>query len=86
MDDTSRHGGPDKSQRRAPPPDATGREAEYLGRLREARTPIVVEMLDGATFRGVVEYFDRDVIKVNNLDGSGPNVFVRKRHVRSIQE
>lgn len=76
----------DRPQRRMPPPDATGQEAEYLARLREQRTPVSVEMLDGTVFRGVIEYYDRDMLKVNRPEGSGPNVFVRKKHVRSLQE
>jgi sRNA-binding regulator protein Hfq len=78
--------GGERPQRRMPPPDATGQEAEYLGLLRERRTPVVVEMIDGQVFRGVVEYYDRDVIKVNRPEGTGPNVFVRKKHVRSLRE
>ena len=78
--------GGDRPQRRMPPPDATGREAEYLLQLKDARTPVVVEMLDGTVFRGVVEYYDRDMIKVNRPDGGGPNVFVRKKHVRCVYE
>ena len=73
-------------QRRMPPPDSTGKEAEYLLSLKDKRVPIRVEMLDGTEFHGVVEYYDRDMIKVNRLDGKGPNVVVRKRHVRSIRE
>ena len=53
-----------------PPPDATGEEAAYLARLREKRTPIAVEMLDGEVFHGVIEYYDRDMLKVNRLDGT----------------
>jgi len=74
------------AQRRLPPPDSTGREAEYLLALKDQRTPIRVELLDGTEFHGVVEYYDRDMIKVNRLDGKGPNVVVRKKHVRSIRE
>lgn len=76
----------DRPQRRMPPPDATGDEAAYLGRLREKRTPVAVELLDGTVFRGVIEYYDRDMLKVNRLDGSGPNVFIRKKHVRMLWE
>lgn len=76
----------DRPQRRMPPPDATGQEAEYLARLREQRTPVAVEMLDGQVFRGVVEYYDRDMIKVNTPEGEGPNVFIRKKHVRCLHE
>ncbi|HEX4823466.1 MAG TPA: hypothetical protein VFV19_04080 [Candidatus Polarisedimenticolaceae bacterium] len=78
--------GADRPQRRMPPPDVTGQEAEYLARLREQRTAVVVEMIDGTVFRGVVEYYDRDVIKINTPEGSGPNVFLRKRHVRHLHE
>jgi sRNA-binding regulator protein Hfq len=76
----------DRPQRRMPPPDATGQEADYLARLREKRTPVAVEMLDGQVFRGVVEYYDRDVIKINRREGTGPNVFLRKKHVRTLYE
>lgn len=76
----------ERRERRMPPPDATGREAAYLLKLKDARTPVAVEMLDGTVFRGVIEYYDRDMIKVNRPDGSGPNVFVRKKHVRAILE
>jgi hypothetical protein len=79
-------GGVDRAQRRTPPPDATGDEGAYLARLREKKTPIGVELLDGTVFRGVIEYYDRDVLKVNRLDGGGPNVFIRKKHVRLLWE
>ncbi len=79
-------GSTERQQRRMPPPDATGQEADYLARLREAHKTVAVQLLDGTVFRGVIEYYDRDMIKVNRLDGGGPNVFVRKRHVRVIWE
>jgi hypothetical protein len=85
-DNPAQRGGPGRPQRRVPPPDVTGEEAAYLAKLREKRTPVAVEMLDGQVFHGIIEYYDRDMIKVNRLDGSGPNVFVRKRHVRQIWE
>jgi hypothetical protein len=69
-----------------PPPDSTGAEAEYLLQLKDARTPIVVDMLDGTEFQGVLEYYDRDMLKVNRPEGGGPNVFIRKKHVRAIRE
>ena len=76
----------ERRERRMPPPDATGQEAAYLLKLKDARVPVAVEMLDGTVFRGVIEYYDRDMLKVNRPDGAGPNVLVRKRHVRSIRE
>jgi len=76
----------ERPQRRSPPPDATGEEATYLAKLREQRTVVAVQMLDGTMFRGVIEYYDRDMLKVNRIDGGGPNVFIRKKHVRAIWE
>ena len=84
--DGASRGAADRPQRRTPPPDATGDEASYLAILREKRTPVAVQMLDGTVFRGVIEYYDRDMLKVNRLDGGGPNVFVRKKHVRLMWE
>jgi len=75
---------PGPPPKRTPPPDATGREADYLARLREAKTPVVVELLDGEVVRGWVEYYDRDMIKINRHEG--PNLFIRKKHVRHVQE
>jgi hypothetical protein len=95
MDETPRSGGTpregggpptDRSHRRTPPPDATGDEAAYLAKLRERRTVVAVQLLDGTVFRGVIEYYDRDMLKVNRIDGGGPNVFVRKKHVRCMWE
>ena len=77
---------PDRPQRRSPPPDATGDESAYLAKLREKRTVVAVELLDGTVFRGLIEYYDRDMLKVNRVDGGGPNVFVRKKYVRMMWE
>jgi host factor-I protein len=70
--------------RRMPPPESTGAEAEYLARHREERTPMVVQMVDGEVFRGWIEYYDRDMVKINRHQG--PNVFIRKHHIRYMYE
>ena len=75
-------GGRPPHARRMPPPDSTGAEAAYLHKNKEARTPMVVRLLDGEEVRGVIEYYDRDMIKINRTDG--PNVFIRKQHIRYL--
>ncbi len=65
---------------RMPPPESTGAEANYLFKNKEGRTPMVVRLMDGEEVRGVIEYYDRDMVKINRTDG--PNVFIRKRHIR----
>jgi hypothetical protein len=66
--------------RRSVPPESTGAEVNYLSKNKEARTPMVVRLTDGEEVRGVIEYYDRDMIKINREPG--PNVFIRKAHIR----
>jgi len=70
--------------RRMPPPEETAEETRYLERLKERATPVVVHLTDGTELRGHVEYFDRDMIKINRA--RGPHHFVRKSDVRYIEE
>jgi small nuclear ribonucleoprotein (snRNP)-like protein len=66
--------------RRGPPPEFTGAEAAYLFRNKEARTPMVVRLSDGEIVHGVIEYYDRDMVKINRTEG--PNLFIRKSQIR----
>ena len=93
--DRGHHGGPDRKGggggprppqpgRRMPPPESTGAEANYLAKNKDARTPMVVQMTDGEEVRGIIEYYDRDMVKINRNDG--PNVFIRKAHIRYMHK
>lgn len=73
---------PSPEQRRTPPPESTGAEAGYLYEHKEGRTPMVLRLYDGEEVRGVIEYYDKDMIKINRTDG--PNLFIRKAHIRYI--
>ena len=79
-------GGGDRGQqgRRMPPPDATGAEAHYLLKNKESRTPMVVHLIDGEIVRGVIEYYDRDMVKINR--DQGPNLFIRKAIIRYMHK
>ena len=71
---------PARDERHGPPPDFTGAEAAYLFRNKEARAPMVVRLSDGEEVRGVIEYYDRDMVKINRTEG--PNLFIRKSQIR----
>ncbi len=73
-------GGPPRPGRRPPPPDSTGAEGSYLQKNKDARTMMVLHLLDGEQVRGWIEYYDRDMVKINRMDG--PNLFVRKTQIR----
>lgn len=72
--------------KRTPPPDTTGEEAKYLLRLKESKTRVTVVLDDGESVSGWVEYYDRDVVKINREPDEGPNVFIRKAQVRYLFE
>ena len=66
--------------RRATPPESTGAEANYLFKNKEASTAMVLRLSDGDEVRGIIEYYDRDMIKINRT--TGPNLFIRKDQIR----
>lgn len=70
--------------KRTPPPDHTGEEARYLQELKDNKTPVVVVLSHGEEIHGWVEYYDREMIKVNRV--AGPNLFVRKADIRYLHE
>jgi sRNA-binding regulator protein Hfq len=77
-------GRPGGANRRKAPPPATGREAEFLKAVKEARAHMIVQLVNGQRVEGVIEYFDRDMIKVTRPEG--PHVFVRKEDIRYLFE
>ena len=71
---------PSRDERHGPPPEFTGAEAAYLFRNKEARALMVVRLADGEEVRGIIEYYDRDMVKINRTEG--PNLFIRKSQIR----
>ncbi len=67
---------------RGAPPETTGAETNYLHKNMEARTPMVVKLVDGEEIRGWIEYYDRDMIKINRSDP--PHLFIRKENIKYI--
>jgi small nuclear ribonucleoprotein (snRNP)-like protein len=79
-EDTGEDGFTVPEERHGPPPEFTGAEAAYLFRNKEARSPMVVRLADGEDVRGIIEYYDRDMVKINRTEG--PNLFIRKSQIR----
>jgi len=76
-------------ERRGGPPDAPRvgtrtSEAEYLDRLSESQTPIVVCLKTGETFRGYIEYYDQRFIRLTR--NSEPNLFIFKQDIKYLYE
>ena len=62
------------------PPEQTNAEAFYYSKQMAARTPMVVVLSDGEVLHGVIEWYDRDCVKVNRTEG--PNLLVPKHSIK----
>ena len=72
-------GGP---SRKSAPPEQTNAEAFYYLKQMQARTPVVVRLMDGEELRGWIEWYDKDVIKLNRENA--PNLLVTKAAIKYL--
>ena len=70
------------SARKMVPPEQTNAEAYYYLKQMQSRTPVVVRLLDGEELRGWIEWYDKDVIKLNR-EGA-PNLVVPKHAIKYL--
>ena len=64
------------------PPEQTHAENFYYVKQMQARTPVAVVLNDGETLHGVVEWYDRDCIKLTRF--GSPNLLVYKRSIKYL--
>ncbi len=67
-----------------PPPEDTGQEAGHLKLLGEKQTPVTVKLVGGEVFRGWVEYYDQNMIRLTRT--GAPNLFIFKHEIVYITE
>jgi host factor-I protein len=68
-------------QRKKPaPPEQTNAENFYYIKQMQARTPMVVVLESGETLHGVIEWYDKNCIKVHRA--KEPNLLIMKSAVR----
>ncbi len=67
-------------RRKQIPPEQTAAEAFYYLKQMNSRTAMVVVLLDGEELRGVIEWYDRNCVKVNRHDA--PNLMVMKHQIK----
>jgi len=71
------------AQRKKPaPPEQTHAENFYYVKQMQARTPVAVVLDDGSTLRGIVEWYDRDCIKLTRT--GDPNLLIYKRCIKYV--
>jgi hypothetical protein len=82
MGDGSGLTSPAASRRKQIPPEQTNAENFYYLKQMASKTQMVVVMYDGTELHGVIEWYDKDCIKVNRV--GDPNVVVMKRYIKYL--
>lgn len=66
--------------KKSAPPDQTNAEQFYYSKQMQGKTHMVVLLTDGEQLEGVIEWYDRDCIKLNR-DGA-PNLLLYKHSIK----
>jgi hypothetical protein len=65
--------------RKSSPQEKTFAEEYYYRKQMQGHTPMVIKLVGGDEFRGTIEWYDRDCVKVNRE--GGPNIVLMKRYI-----
>ncbi len=68
--------------KKIPPPEQTHAESFYYQKQMQARTVVVAVMQDGEELEGIIEWYDKNCIKMNRIDE--PNVVIYKRNIKYL--
>ena len=72
-----------RQQRKKPvPPEQTNAENFYYVKQMQAKTPMVIVLGDGETIRGVIEWYDKQCVKVNRQ--GAPNLLIYKPSIKYL--
>lgn len=75
--------GSGQASKKSPPPEQTHAENFYYQKQMQSRTQMVVVLKDGEQIHGVIEWYDRNCIKVNRSGGQA-NLLIYKPSIRYI--
>jgi host factor-I protein len=64
------------------PPEQTNAENFYYQKQMQSKTPMVIVLRDGEEVHGVIEWYDRNCIKVNR--NGAPNVMIYKPSIKYL--
>jgi len=66
--------------KKSTPPDQTNAEQFYYSKQMQGKTHMIVVLTDGEQLEGVIEWYDRDCLKLNRIDA--PNLLLYKRCIK----
>ena len=64
------------------PPEQTNAENFYYVKQMQSKTPMVIVLGDGETIRGIIEWYDKQCIKVNRQ--GAPNLLIYKPSIKYL--
>lgn len=73
---------PAAPRKKPAPPEQTHAENFYYVKQMQSRTPVAVVLNDGEILRGIVEWYDRDCIKLTRF--GSPNLMVYKHCIKYL--
>ena len=68
------------SAKKIPPAEQTHAENFYYQKQMQAKTPMVIVLQDGDSMQGVIEWYDKNCIKINRT--GQPNVLIYKSAIK----
>jgi host factor-I protein len=71
---------PAAAGKKVPPPEQTHAENFYYQKQMQARTPMVIQLQDGEELHGIIEWYDKNCIKITR-EGE-PNLLVYKPAIK----
>ncbi len=69
------------ANKKSPPPEQTHAENFYYQKQMQAKTPMIIVLQDGESVQGVLEWYDKNCIKVNRSGGQ-PNMLIYKAGIK----
>lgn len=71
-----------RNQRKRVPPEQTSAEEYYYLKQMANKTPMVVCLVTGEEIHGIIEWYDKNCIKVNRE--KGPNLLIPKSSIKYL--
>ena len=66
--------------KKSTPPDQTNAEQFYYSKQMQSKTHMIVVLTDGEQLEGVIEWYDRDCLKLNRI--GAPNLLLFKQCIK----
>ena len=66
------------------PPDQTNAEQFYYSKQMQSKTHMMVTLTDGERLEGVIEWYDRDCLKLNRI--GAPNLLLFKHCIKYMNK